>query len=125
MSLTGTLSGSSQCGVYYSLMTEPAPAGTPARGKPRRPSKLGIAPALVLTIASVVVCVGATIAIMRGEFSTLVAQLLAATVLVSFGFAVYGSLRMVLALIETAGERRRQAREVTERRKAERAPPPE
>jgi len=62
---------------------------------------------------------------MRGDFSTLVAQLLAGAVLISFGFAVYGSLRMVFALIETAGERRRQAREVTERRKGERAPPPD
>lgn len=125
MRLTGGLSGSSQCGVYYSLMTEPPPAGTPARGKPRRPSGLGIRPALLVTIVSVIVCVGATFAVMRGEFSTRVAQLLAAAVLVSFGFAVYGSLRMVLALIETAGERRRQAREVTERRKAERVPPRE
>jgi uncharacterized integral membrane protein len=85
---------------------------------------LGIGPAILITIASVIVCVAATVALLKGDFSTLIAQLLAAAALVSFGFAVYGSLRMVLALIETAGERRRQAREVTERRKAERAPPP-
>lgn len=106
-------------------MTDPAPAGTPVRGRPRRPSGLGIGPAALITIASVIVCVAATIALMSGDLSTLVAQLLAAAVLVSFGFAVYGSLRMVLVLIETAGERRRQAREVTERRKAQRPPPPE
>ncbi|MDP9178904.1 MAG: hypothetical protein M3O61_14565 [Gemmatimonadota bacterium] len=106
-------------------MTEPAPAGTPARGKPRRPSGLGIRPALLVTITSIIVCVGATIGLTRGDFSTLVAQLLAAAVLLSFGFAVYGLLRMVFALIETAGERRRRAREVTERRKGERTPPPE
>jgi hypothetical protein len=40
---------------------------------------------------------------------------------VAFGVAIYGLLRMVLALVESAGERRRQAREATERRKEARA----
>jgi uncharacterized integral membrane protein len=87
---------------------------------------LGIRSAVVVTIVSIAVCVGATVALVRGDFSTLQAEALAALVLISFGFAVYGILRMVLALIETAGERRRQAREVSERRKAARSefPPP-
>lgn len=105
-------------------MTEPGQAESPVRGKPRRPPGLGIGPALLLTIVSVIVCVGATLALIRGEFSSPVAELLAALVLVSFGFAVYGLLRMVLALIETAGERRRQARKITERRKGERGETP-
>ncbi len=106
-------------------MTEPAPVEQRARGKPRRPSGLGIGPALALTIVSIVVCVGATVAVFRGDYSTLVEEILAAAALISFGFAVYGILRMVLALIETASERRRKTREVTERRKAEREAPPE
>ena len=106
-------------------MTEPAAGNPPVRGKPRRPSGLGIGPALTLTIISVAMCVGATVAMLRGEYSTLVEEILAAAALISFGFAVYGILRMVLAVIETASERRRQTREVTERRKAERENPPE
>lgn len=106
-------------------MTEPAQADPQGRGKPRRPPGLGIGPALALTIASVVICIGATVALLRGDYSTLVDEVLAAAALISFGFAVYGMLRMVLALIETAGERRRQTREFSERRKAEREQPPE
>lgn len=106
-------------------MTQPAPVEERARGKPRRPSGLGIAPALGVTITSLIVCIGATVAVLRGEYSTLVEEVLAAAALISFGFAVYGILRMVLALIETASERRRRTREVTERRKAERDEPPE
>jgi hypothetical protein len=123
--LTVAVSGASQRGVYYSLMTEPAPVEQRVRGKPRRPSGLGIGRALALTIVSVAVCIGTTVAVLRGEYSTLVEEILAAAALISFGFAVYGLLRMVFALIETAGERRRKAREVTERRKAEREQPPE
>jgi len=78
-----------------------------------------------MTIVSVVICVGATVAVLRGDYSTLVEEVLAAAALISFGFAVYGMLRMVLALIETAGERRRQTREFSERRLAEREQPPE
>jgi hypothetical protein len=106
-------------------MTEPAPVEQRVRGKPRRPSGLKIGPALALTIVSIIVCIGATVAVLRGDYSTLVEEILAAAALIGFGFAVYGILRMVLALIETASERRRKTREVTERRKAERGAPPE
>jgi hypothetical protein len=106
-------------------MTEPAQADKPVRGKPRRASGLGIRPALFVTIASVIVCVGATLAILRADYSTLVDEVLAAVALISFGFAAYGLLRIVFAVIETASERRRQARDVTERRKAERDQPPD
>ena len=105
-------------------MTEPGQVDSPVRGKPRRPPGLGIGPALLVTIVSVVVCVVSTVALVRREISTGFAELLAVVVLVSFGFAVYGLLRMVLALIETAGERRRHARAVTERRKQERTETP-
>ena len=106
-------------------MTEPAQASPPVRGKPRRPSSLGIGPPLALTIVSIVICVGASVALLRGDYSTLVDEILAAAALISFGFAVWGILRMVLALIETASDRRRKARDVTERRAAEREQPPE
>lgn len=106
-------------------MTEPAPGEQSTRGKPRRPSGLGIGRPLALTIVSIVVCIGATVAILRREYSTRVDEILAAVALISFGFAVWGILRMVLALIETASERRRKERDVTERRKAEREQTPE
>jgi len=43
---------------------------------------------------------------------------------VSFGVTAYGLMQAVLAVIDTAGERRRHERDVTERRKGDRARQP-
>ena len=53
-----------------------------------------------------------------------VISIIAGLALAAFVVMVYGLLRMVLALVESAGERRRQEREVTERREGERARKP-
>ena len=66
----------------------------------------------------------ATIAVLRNEYTVAVEALLAAVALGGFGFAAYGLMQAVLALIDTAGERRRQDREVSERRKGARARQP-
>ena len=86
----------------------------------------GLGSAAVLTIISAIVFGVATWKLIKGDLSTAWAELSAAIALVSFGFGVYGLLRMILAFIETASERRRQAREVSERRHGARArkPPP-
>ena len=86
----------------------------------------GLGSAAVLTVVSAIVFGVATWELVKGNLSTLWAELSAAIALLAFGVAIYGLLRMILAFIETASERRRQAREVSERRKGDRArkPPP-
>lgn len=86
----------------------------------------GLVSAAVLAVVSAIVFGVATWELVKGNLSTTWAELSAAIALVAFGFTIYGLLRMVLAFIETATERRRQAREVSERRHGARArkPPP-
>jgi hypothetical protein len=82
---------------------------------------MGIRPALLITLASGVVLAAAIVELQRGELSTTFAELAAIVALLAFGASVYGLLRTILVVIESAGERRRQAREVTERRHGDRA----
>ena len=84
----------------------------------------GLGSAAVLTVVSAIVFGVATWKLVKGDLSTLWAELSAGIALVAFGVGIYGLLRMILAFIETASERRRQAREVTERRHGDRARKP-
>lgn len=63
-------------------------------------------------------------AVLRNEYSVGIEALIAAVALAGFGVAAYGLIQAVLALVDTAGERRRQDREVSERRKGDRARQP-
>ena len=80
--------------------------------------------ALVIAIAGAVVAIGATIMVLGGDRGTGLEALLAAIALAAFGVTAYGLMQAVLAVIDTAGERRRHDREVTERRKGARARQP-
>ena len=79
---------------------------------------------LLIAFLGAAAAVDATIAVLRNEYTVAVEALLAAVALGGFGFAAYGLMQAVLALIDTAGERRRQDREVSERRKGARARQP-
>jgi hypothetical protein len=79
---------------------------------------------LLIAFLGAAAAVAATIAVLRNEYTVAVEALLAAVALGGFGFAAYGLMQAVLALIDTAGERRRQDREVSERRKGARARQP-
>lgn len=105
-------------------MTDPGRETGPVRGEPRRPPGPGIGSPVLITAISAVVFAGATIALLRGELSTALAELASGVALLAFGATVYGILQIVLRLIESAGERRRVAREVSERRWADRASKP-
>ena len=101
-------------------VTTPTPAGgtsIAARG-------LSIRVALILALVGIIAAIGATVAIVRNEYSVGIEALLAAVALAAFGLAAYGLIESVLALVDTAGERRRQDRDVTERRKGDRARQP-
>lgn len=89
----------------------------PARG-------LSVWSSLLIAIAGAILAIGATILVLRNEYGVGVEALLAGVALVGFGIGAYGLLQAVLALIDTAGERRRQDRVVSERRHGDRARQP-
>lgn len=83
-----------------------------------------VAVAMTIAIVSAVVATASTIIVIKNDFSTLVELLLSILALVAFGVTAYGLIQAVLALVDTAGERRRQDREVSERRQGDRARKP-
>lgn len=83
-----------------------------------------VAVAMTIAIVSAAIAIAATIIVIKNDFSTLTEGLLAALALVAFGVTAYGLIQAVLALVDTAGERRRQDREVSERRHGDRARKP-
>jgi hypothetical protein len=90
----------------------------PKRGGPSIPVALAIA------VVSGVVAVAATIVVIRNTFTTSIEAVVAAVALLAFGVTAYGLIQAVLALVDSAGERRMRDREVTERRLGDRARPP-
>lgn len=80
--------------------------------------------ALAIAIVGGVAAVGTTIVMMRNDYGASIEALLAAVALAAFGVTAYGLIQAVLALVDSAGERRLRDREVTERRQGERARKP-
>ena len=80
--------------------------------------------ALVMAVVGAIVATGATLMVLQGDRGTGLEALLGALALAAFGVTAYGLIQAVLAVIDTAGERRRHDREVTERRQGDRARPP-
>jgi hypothetical protein len=101
-------------------MTTDSPGGgsaLPTRG-------LSVRSSLLIAIAGAIVAIGVKVHVLRNEYSVGVEALLAGDALVGFGIDAYGLLQAVLAVIDTAGERRRQDRVVSERRHGDRARQP-
>jgi hypothetical protein len=105
-------------------VTAPANRETPPGGTPIHSHGLSVQKGLAYTIFGAIAATVFTIFVLRNEYSTGIEALLAAFALVAFGLAAYGLIQSVLAIVDTAGERRRQEREVSERRKGERARQP-
>lgn len=80
--------------------------------------------ALAIAVGGGVLAVGSTIVVIRNRFSTSVEAVVAAVALLAFGVMAYGLIQAVLALVDSAGERRLRDREVTERRQGDRARKP-
>jgi hypothetical protein len=83
---------------------------------------IGIAAAI--SIVSIVVVTGSTYAVVKGTLSSGMTRLLAVVSLLSLVAMAYGLIELALAVVATTTERRRKAREVTERRKGNRARKP-
>ena len=97
---------------------------TPAGGTTAPVRGLSVRAALLIALAGAICAVLATWTVLRNEYGVGIEALFAAVALVSFGVTAYGLMQAVLAVIDTAGERRRHERDVTERRKGDRARQP-
>ncbi len=82
--------------------------------------KKSLAVAVLGAIGAIVL----TIFVLRNAYGVVVEVCLAASSLAAFGIAAYGLVQTVLAIVDSAGERRRQERTVSERRTGDRARPP-
>ncbi len=81
---------------------------------------------VALAIAGVggIVAIASTIIVIRNRFSTSIEAIVAAVALLAFGVTAYGLIQAVLAVVDSAGERRMRDREVSERRQGDRARKP-
>ncbi len=98
--------------------------GTPAGGTPPVTRGPSVGAALAVAIVGATIAVGASVIVLRNQHSIGIEALVAAVALAAFGVTAYGLLQAVLAVIDSAGERRRQDRTVSERRKGDRARQP-
>ena len=89
--------------------------------KTRGPS---IPVALTFAVVGGLIAIIATVVVMRNSYPGSVIAVLAAVALAGFGFTAYGLIQAVLAVVDTAGERRMRDREISERRQGDRARKP-
>jgi hypothetical protein len=91
---------------------------------PRVDLGMSIGLAAIISIVSAIVVALSSYEVVRGTQSASVTRTLAVVALLSLVAMAYGLIELALAVIATTAERRRRAREVTERRKGERARKP-
>lgn len=77
-----------------------------------------------ITVVSFILVAVSTYEVIKGTLSSGMTRLLAVVSLLSLVALSYGLIELALAVIATTAERRRKAREVTERRKGDRARTP-
>ncbi len=85
---------------------------------------MSIGKAAVITVVSTILVTGSTYAVVKGTLSAGMTRVLAVISLLSLVAASYGLIELALAVVATTAERRRKAREVTERRHGDRARKP-
>ena len=106
-------------------MTEPAvTVEQPPTSLPHVDLGMSITKASVITIVSAIFVAGATYGVIKGSLSAGMTRLLAVVALLALVSMVYGLIELALAVIATTAERRRMAREVSERRQGDRARKP-
>ncbi len=107
------------------LMTDPsATVEQPHEILPHVDRGMSIGIAAAISIVSILLVAGSTYAVVKGTLSAGMTRLLAVVSLLSLVAMAYGLIELALAVIATTSERRRKAREVTERRKGDRARKP-
>jgi hypothetical protein len=106
------------------LMTDPMAAAEQPQELPHVDLGMSIGIATLITVVGAVLVAGSTYEVIKGTLSTGMTRLLAVVSLLSLVAMVYGLIELALAVIATTAERRRKAREVTERRHGPRARKP-
>jgi uncharacterized membrane protein len=106
-------------------MTEPiATAEQSHEIRPHVDHGMSIGKAAVISAIAAIVVVVSLYAVVKGSMSAAMTRVLAVVSLLSLVALAYGLIELALAVIATTAERRRQAREVSERRKGDRARKP-
>ena len=106
-------------------MTDPsATVEQPQEALPHVDRGMSIGLAAAISVVSMVLVGVSLYAVIKGTLSAGMTRILAVVSLLSLVAMVYGLIELALAVIATTTERRRRAREVTERRKGERARKP-
>ncbi|HEV7388454.1 MAG TPA: hypothetical protein VGN73_07585 [Gemmatimonadaceae bacterium] len=106
-------------------MTEPfATADQSQEIRPPIDHGMSITKAAVITAISVILVIVSLYTVVKGSMSAGMTRVLAVVSLLSLVGLAYGLIELALAVVATTAERRRKAREVTERRKGDRARKP-
>jgi len=105
-------------------MTEPSSSADNPVTIPAVDQGMSIRLAAAISVASVIVVAGASYAVIAAGLSAGMTRLFALLALLAFVALVYGLIELSLAVIATSAERRRQQREVSERRQGDRARKP-
>ncbi len=106
-------------------MTDPsATVEQPREALPPVDRGMSIGKAAGISVVSLILVTGSTYEVVKGTLSAGMTRLLAIVALLSMVALSYGLIELSLGVIATTAERRRIAREVTERRKGDRARKP-
>ncbi len=106
-------------------MTDPsATVEQPHEALPHVDHGMSIGLAATISVVSLVLVAVSTYTVIKGTLSAGMTRVLAVVSLLSLVAMAYGFIELALAVIATTTERRRKAREVTERRKGDRARKP-
>ncbi len=107
------------------LMTDPsATVEQPGEVLPPIDRGMSIGKAAGISAVSLILVTGSTYEVVKGTLSAGMTRLLAIVALLSMVALSYGLIELSLGIVATTAERRRIAREVTERRKGDRARKP-
>jgi hypothetical protein len=105
-------------------MIDPATVEQPHEILPPVDRGMSIGKAAVIAVVAGLLVMGSTYEVIRSTLSAGMTRLLAVISLLSLVAFVYGLIELTLAVIATTSERRRMAREVSERRHGDRARKP-
>lgn len=105
-------------------MTDPSTSAEQPLAIPPVDEGMSMRLAVAITLVSAIVVAASSYAVIAGRLSTGMTRVFAVATLVALAALIYGLIELLLAVIATSSERRRKAREVTERRQGERARKP-
>ncbi|HWL40169.1 MAG TPA: hypothetical protein VNO75_08005 [Gemmatimonadaceae bacterium] len=105
-------------------MTDPSLTPEQPTSLPAVDEGMSIPLAVTITVVSLIIVGASSYAVIAAGLSAAMTRVAAVASLIALVALVYGLIELLLAVIATSAERRRKAREVTERRQGERARKP-